>query len=108
MSYTKQNFSDGQTLHASQLNAMDEQIAKNEREILICHAEAYNTVLQLFYNGTRVNANWIWENIAAGKTLLYHRGIAEYSLITGVAGNGSLVLGIPDSVYCYKGADEPE
>lgn len=27
MSYTKQNFSDGQTLYASQLNAMDEQIS---------------------------------------------------------------------------------
>ena len=108
MSYTKQNFSDGQTLYASQLNAMDEQIAKNEKEILICEASAYNTDMQLFYNGTRVNANWIWENIAAGKTLLYRHDTAGYSLITGVAGNGSLVLGIPDSVYCYKGADEPE
>jgi hypothetical protein len=106
MSYTKQNFSDGQTLHASQLNAMDEQIAKNEREVLICNVEAYNTVLQLFYNGERVNANWIWENIAAGKTLLCNHG-AQYSLITGVAGNGSLVLGVPESVYCYKGAAEP-
>ena len=34
MSYTKQNFSDGQTLHASQLNAMDEQISLSGTPII--------------------------------------------------------------------------
>lgn len=33
MSYTKQNFESGEKLYASQLNSMDEQIAKNTEEI---------------------------------------------------------------------------
>lgn len=32
MAYSKQNFKSGDTLRASQLNAMDEQISKNESE----------------------------------------------------------------------------
>lgn len=33
MAYPKQNFSDGNVLFAAQLNAMDDQIAKNENDI---------------------------------------------------------------------------
>lgn len=34
MAYTKQNFKSGEKLYASQLNAMDEQISKNEKDIV--------------------------------------------------------------------------
>lgn len=39
MSYTKQNFQPNDVLHASQLNAMDEQIVTNEEAINALKAE---------------------------------------------------------------------
>ena len=66
MSYTKQNFSDGQTLGASHLNHMEEGIYKNSRKIPTATVADAGKFLRVDTNG-----KWVAESVQNAEEVAY-------------------------------------